>query len=164
MIAGRVCLVGVDDDDAVARIATRMRLTLVEVLGAARGEAMYSLDWLEARVRWHLDRQPEAAAVLGAFVGGDLVGHTLVRIEAGADGVDHGLFSTTYVDPAHRRGGVAGALLDAGEDWMRSRALRRSVTYTDADNAKLIALYRGRGYGLHPEADHFVRLQRPLER
>lgn len=49
----------------------------------------------------------------------DIVGHTIVRVDAMPDGRRYGLVSTTYVDPAQRRSGIADALLERGEAWIR---------------------------------------------
>ena len=151
------------DDGDIAIVARRMRETLVEVLGAARGEAMYDLVWLEQRVRWHLDPAAVTAAVFVADdASGDVLGHTIVRVEAEADG-DVGLFSTTYVDPANRNRAVAARLLEVGESWMRTQGMTLASTYTDPQNAKLINLFQKRGYRLDPVNDEFVRLSRELE-
>lgn len=126
-------------------VARRMRATLVEVEGEAVGTALYTLEWLRDRVRWHLDR-PDAAVLLAVDAAGQIVGHTIVRKEEDADTGPYGLFSTTYVVPEARRAGVADALLRAGEDWMRSRSLPRGATWTSAGNTKLIRLYAKHGY------------------
>ncbi len=154
-------------DDEVVRVATRMRATLMEVLGAERGEAMYELDWLVDRVRFHLDPARCTGAVFVADADGEVVGHTIVRVEdeeaAGVDGgTTVGLFSTTYVAPEGRRRGVADLLLGRGEAWMRDHGLDTAVTYTDPDNEPLIALYRERGYDLAPAGEDFVRLSHSL--
>ncbi|MCA9295319.1 MAG: GNAT family N-acetyltransferase [Phycisphaerales bacterium] len=146
----------------VSHIARNMRETLIEVLGAETGAAMYSLEWLVQRVLWHCDPAKCTGEVLLAVhdeVG--IVGHTIVRIEC-ENGVDVGLFSTTYVPPAWRRQGVASALLAHGESWMLEHQLAEAVTYTDHQNDRLIALYRGFGYALQPMPDNFVRLHRAL--
>jgi GNAT superfamily N-acetyltransferase len=151
------------DDADIALVARRMRETLVEVLGATRGEAMYDLAWLEQRVRWHLDPTEVAGAVFVADdASGQLLGHTIVRVEAEDDG-DVGLFSTTYVDPGHRNRAVAERLLDVGESWMRTYGMTVASTYTDPHNTKLITLFRKRGYRPEPVNDEFVRLSRELE-
>jgi GNAT superfamily N-acetyltransferase len=151
------------DDAGIALVARRMRATLVEVLGAARGEAMYDLEWLEQRVRWHLDPAAVTGAVFVAGDGsGDLLGHTIVRVEAEDDG-DVGLFSTTYVDPGHRNRTVAARLLEVGESWMHAQGMTLACTYTDPQNEKLINLFQKRGYRLEPVNDAFVRLSRGLE-
>ncbi|CAN0477795.1 unnamed protein product, partial [Phaeothamnion confervicola] len=96
--------------DEIDIVAGRMRETLLEVLGYCE----YSLDWLRERVKFHL--QVGAVFVVEAD---RILGHTIVREEDGK-----GLFSTTYVLPESRRLGVADALLDRGEEWMRSRGMR----------------------------------------
>lgn len=147
----------------VALVAARMRATLAEVLGPARGEAMYDLAWLEARVRWHLDPAACTGAVFVAVDGaGAIAGHTIVRREVDGDGRPFGLFSTTYVAPEARHGGAATALLRAGEAWMRARGLAEAVTYTHPGNEKLQRLYAREGYAPAPVDADFVRLARAL--
>lgn len=160
--------------DEIALVARRMRATLVEVLGAERGDAMYDDAWLTARVRFHLDGADGCgAAVFLAVDGSDAVlGHCIVRVvhddaggaESTEDAADarFGLFSTTYVEPSARRRGVADALLTAGEAWMRARGLAEARTFTDASNAPLHALYVRRGYQLTRLDDEWVRLSRQL--
>lgn len=149
----------------LALVAVRMRDTLIEVLGEETGGAMYTLDWLERRVCWHLDPTCCTGEVfLAEAADGHIVGHTIVRVEGEAGVPPHGLFSTTYVAPAARRSGVAAALLMTGEAWMRARGLSEAVTFTDRDNTKLQGLYLARGYTLTPAERDFVRLAKPLAR
>ena len=147
----------------IGLVAQRMGETLVEVLGRTRGERMYTADWLDQRVRWHLD----STEVLGAvFVaedsGGAIVGHTIVRLEDDGQGNDIGLFATTYVTPNARKSGVAIALLDHGERWMCGHGMTEAVTYTDADNEKLQKLFEGRGYVMSVMPNDFVKLTKDL--
>lgn len=150
-------------DAEIAVVADRMRLTLIEVVGAARGGSMYTPEWLRARVRFHLDPNACEGAVFVATQGGMIVGHTIVRVEH-EDGARFGLFSTTYVDPAHRRHGVAEALLDRGEAWLGERRVDALVTDTSQANAKLIALFQKRGYAVVFRSDELgmLRLSRPV--
>jgi len=165
-------------DAEIRLVARRMRDTLVEVLGEARGGAMYSMEWLEARVRWHLDSSASTAAVFVAAksAGGAIVGHTIVRGEATSYGTragsaaassaddSHtmGLFSTIYVMPKARCEGVASALIDRGEEWMRRQGMSVAATLTAADNTKLHRLFAARGYALTSLPDDFVKLSRAL--
>lgn len=149
-------------------VAARMERTLSEVLGA-RGESMYTRAWLVDRVRFHLDPERSTGAVFLAEVpeGSQterIVGHTIVRVEAGEAGPDFGLFSTTFVAPEHRGHGVARALLARGEAWMRERRLELAVTYTDEGNTKLQGLFRSAGYSMRSATDDFVRLAKALGR
>lgn len=149
------------DDAGIALVAQRMRATLEEVLGAERGHAMYSLDWLQQRVRWHLDPEHCTGAVfLATDTAGVVVGHTIVRVETALSST--GLFSSTYVVPAARRGGVAALLLDRGERWMRDHRLTRAATNTAATNGPLISLYQDRGYRIVLAEGEMVRLSRTL--
>jgi GNAT superfamily N-acetyltransferase len=150
-------------EEEIALVARRMRATLAEVVGAARGPEMFTLEWLMERVRWHLE--PSRAAVFLAEHGGAIVGHTIVREQPWRGGPS-GLFSTTYVAPEARRLGVARALLERGEAWMRERGLPSASTWTAAHNVKLIRLYEGRGYAVvetqSEGGDDMVRLGRSL--
>ncbi len=143
------------DRDAVALVATRMRATLQEVLGPDRGAAMYTLDWLEDRVRQHLGRDDRAVLLA---VDDAVVGHTIVRMEPDA----LGLVSTTRVHPDRRRHGVAAALLEAGSAFLVGQGARTLATWTDADNTPLIALYERAGFAVdrRDEEHSMVRLAR----
>lgn len=150
-------------------VAQRMRQTLIEVEGEATGTALYTLDWLRDRVRFHLDpAQCEGWVMLAETPGGEVLGHCIVRVEKDDEGAPFGLFSTTYVVPEARRHGVAVQLLLAGEAWMQARALPRSATWTSATNTKLIGLYEKHGYAIDARHSHattgtnMVRLARRL--
>lgn len=155
-------------DAEVDLVAARMRRTLVEVLGEERGTALHTMDWLRERVRWHLLPGRRAQVFLAEAPDGAVVGHTIVRVEVGEGGVEHGLFSTTYVAPEARGRGAATRLLQRGEQWMRASGVTRAITYTSATNVKLIHLYRKQGYtlrgGLAAEEDGspMVELARAL--
>lgn len=151
-------------DHEVALVADRMRLTLVEVLGEARGSSMYSMDWLRDRVRHHLDPARSTGAVFVADVGGEVVGHTIVRVDADDDGSPIGLFSTTYVAPEARRRGVACALVEAGEGWIRGRSLLVAYTYTSPTNVKLVRLFERFGYSVVDQRGEMIRLAKRWSR
>jgi|APFre7841882630_1041343.scaffolds.fasta_scaffold09007_1 hypothetical protein len=62
----------------LAAFVARLAETIVEVEGQDRGSSIYNMDWLEARVRWHLDGKacrgrvllPECAhKQISAFIG-----------------------------------------------------------------------------------------------
>jgi GNAT superfamily N-acetyltransferase len=154
------------DPDSAAEVdlvAHRMRETLIEVVGTERGQSLATLDWLRARVRWHLDPAACTGAVLLAEDrDGRVVGHTIVRVDAENEDQPVGLFSTTWVAPEVRRRGVADRLLDAGEAWMRGAGMTRGCTWTAHDNHRLIALYNKRGYAIVETTDEMVRLARAL--
>jgi GNAT superfamily N-acetyltransferase len=136
------------DTAAIDLVAERMRATLIEVEGEARGGTMYSMDWLRDRVRWHLDGRA-AEVVVAEDAAGEIVGHTIYRIEsddAALGAAPLGLISTTYVAPAARRHGVAQRLLAHAEDWLRERQVLLSCTWTSETNRPLIALYARNGY------------------
>ena len=92
-----------DDDAEIRLVAERMRKTLIEVLGPDVGTNMYSMDWLERRVRFHLDPSACRGEVFVAEdTEGHVVGHCIVRVETD-DAGPLGLFSTTWVEPEARR-------------------------------------------------------------
>jgi GNAT superfamily N-acetyltransferase len=128
---------------------------LIEVEGEVTGNALYTLDWLRDRVRWHLDPGLSTAAVLLAEgTGGRVLGHTIVRRETDENGNTFGLVSTTYVDPDARRANIGQRLLHAGEQWFRELSLPISATWTSAQNAKLIRLYQKNDYRIVETQTH----------
>lgn len=90
------------------------------------------------------------------------MGHTVVRVDADDAGAPLGLFSTTYVAPATRRGGVASALVRAGEAWLAGRGTTRAVTDTGAHNGPLLRLFQKHGYVVVAAEGEMVRLGRDL--
>jgi GNAT superfamily N-acetyltransferase len=152
-----------DRQDEIELVARRMRETLVEVLGAERGGAMYTHEWLVNRVRWHLDPAQITGEVLVIEdERGVIAGHAIVRIDQDGDGRPIGLLSTIFVDPARRRRGFAGELIRHAEGWMRARGMTIAVTYTDRGNEKLQTLFTARGYSMSPMPEDFVRLAKEL--
>lgn len=158
------------DTAAIDLVAERMRATLIEVEGEDAGGAMYSMDWLRDRVRWHLDGRA-AEVVVAEDTTGRILGHTIYRIESDAGSLSaapFGLISTTYVVPEARRLGVAQRLLTHAEAWFRERHVPLVCTWTSATNTPLIGLYARNGY---VEAERgpnqltqtmMVRLAKPL--
>lgn len=151
--------------EEIALVAARMRATLVEVLGPERGTSMYTLAWLEDRVRWHLDPQHCQGAVLLAEQGDAIVGHTIVRIEADGDHARPlGLFSTIHVVPPARRAHLASALVVEGEAWLLEHDPGRLATHTSTTNTPLIRLFEAHGYQIvleDPELE-MVQLSRAV--
>lgn len=58
----------------------------------------------------------------------------------------HAYVLLLYVDPSHRRRGIATALLNLGEAWARQRSDRQIGLQVYAHNEAAIALYQQRGY------------------
>lgn len=144
-------------------VAGRMRETLVEVLGDARGTALYTMDWLRDRVRWHLDPEKTTARIfLAELAGGHVAGHTIVRVDRDDDGRPIGLFSTTFVEPASRRLAIATSLVRCGEAWLTERGMTVLVTDTSRTNTKLIRLFEKHGYRIVLAVEDMVRLARTL--
>jgi len=145
-------------------IASRMRNTLIDVLGEEVGESMYSLEWLYDRAVSHIDGRLLGAIYI-ARVGPENhnVGHIIVRQEEDEHG-QFGLVTTSYVLPEMRRKGLASALLGAAHNWFLSRKLLRTATDTAENNRPLIELYGRHGYEVifHSKEKQMVRLSREL--
>ena len=158
-IGMRVRELSASDSDSLEWVAGNMRKTLLEVVG----QDLYSMEQLRDRVRFHLDPSRSRGQVfICEAPGGQRAGHTIVRVELDADGGELGLFSTTYVEPEHRRCGVADLLLATGEAWMRRQGMLRAATDTSEANEKLIALYSKHGYGIVLRDSGMIRLARFL--
>ena len=137
-----------ESDAEIALVAQRMQLTLMEVIDEERGKAMYGLEWLIDRVRWHLDARQCTGAVYVAERANDVVGHTIVRVDQDEVSNPMGLFSTTYVAESARRIGIADALIAKGEGWMREQGMRVAATQTAETNTPLIRLYEKHQYSI----------------
>ena len=130
----------------VRLVAQRMRDTLIEIEGVERGTEMYSLGWLEDRLRWHLNPDRTTAQVLVATDDeGVILGHTIYRIES-PEIEPFGLISTTYVLPSARKSGLATKFLVCAHQWFVSHDVTSSCTWTSSSNVPLISLYKKFGY------------------
>ena len=152
----------------IAWVALGMHLTLAEVAGD-KGAATYPIEWTRTRLGEFLDPSKHVAHVFLAVASDDptaIAGHTILRLNEMPDGCRYGLVSTTYVDPAHRRSGIADALLERGVAWIREQGMGEAATWTSAANVKLIRLYEKHGFGISEtgenDGDAMVRLSKPL--
>lgn len=147
----------------IETVATRMRDTLIEVLGEDRGAQMYTLEWLIDRVRFHLDRDRCTGEVfLATNSSGDILGHTIVRLDQEENSNLIGLFSTFYISPNHRQMGIGRAFFSAGEQWFCQHGMALAVTYTHPTNIGLRTLAEKIGYRCDPINEDFVRLSKPI--
>ena len=152
------------DSKELPIIASRMRDTLIDVLGVEIGSSMYSLEWLRDRAVSHLDGRLSGAIYIARFgPENQHVGHIIIRQEEDERG-HYGLVTTAYVLPEMRRKGIADALLDAAHAWFSSQQLLRTATDTGENNHPLIALYARHGYEIifHSQEKQMVRLGREL--
>lgn len=91
----------------------------------------------------------------GAFAGDALVGMASLRVESRLKTHHKGTLIGVYVEPAHRRGGTARALVTAVLDSARAAGLdglRLSVTEGNANAEALYASLGFRRYGVEPRA------------
>jgi ribosomal protein S18 acetylase RimI-like enzyme len=101
-------------------------------------------------VRGLLERDPDALIV--AESGGEIVG-TLV---AGWDGW-RATFYRLAVDPAHRRHGLATALVRAGEERLRALGARRIGAIVESHEPGAMAFWAAAGYELQSSRSRFVK-------
>lgn len=152
-----------ESEAEIQHVARNMRATMIEVLGKAEGEAIYTLEWLEDRVRFHLDPKRSEGEVLLAEADSKILGHTILRVEEDSKWPRLGLFSTLFVEPSWRRQGFAQELVFAGEAWLLARRVDRLATNTGIHNTRLIRLFEKLGYQIAFESGRMVRLERAPE-
>jgi len=87
-----------------------------------------------------------------ALIGMDLVGYICLLERGGASVVS---MTDLVVAGAHRRLGVASALLAAGQDWAASRSHRRMILEMQAKNLPAIRLAQKFGYEFCGYNDHY---------
>jgi ribosomal protein S18 acetylase RimI-like enzyme len=115
-----------------------------------RAEASPSSTESAEDVRGLLERDPDALIVADAD--GAIVG-TLV---AGWDGW-RATFYRLAVDPAHRRHGLATALVRAGEERLRALGARRLNAIVESEEADAMAFWAAAGYELQTARSRFVK-------
>jgi ribosomal protein S18 acetylase RimI-like enzyme len=115
-----------------------------------RAEASPSSTESAADVRGLLARDPEA--LLLAEADGEVVGSLIV----GWDGW-RGTFYRLAVDPAHRRRGLATALVRAGEERLRSLGAHRLNAIVESEEADAMAFWAAAGYEPQAARSRFVK-------
>jgi GNAT superfamily N-acetyltransferase len=147
----------------VELVASRMRQTLVEVLGEEVGGNMYTMDWLIQRVLWHLDpNQCVGQVFLSEDSEGTITGHTIVRIQPDETGKKIGLFSTFFVEPGSRNQAVATSFVAHGEKWMLDHGMITAMTYTAESNDRLKSLLISLGYQAVAAPNQMIALSKSL--
>ncbi|GAB4453730.1 MAG: GNAT family N-acetyltransferase [Anaerolineales bacterium] len=102
---------------------------------------------------------PEQAVFL-AEENGALIGFAEVSLRKYADGCDSspvGYLEGWYVAPEHRRSGIGGALVRAGEDWARERGCREMASDTWLENEISILAHLQLGYIEAERLVHFTK-------
>jgi ribosomal protein S18 acetylase RimI-like enzyme len=152
-----------DSKKEVSLVASRMRQTLIEVLGEEKGTSLYSMDWLLERVKWHLDPVRTTAKIFLAETPSlEIIGHAIVRIEKDDEGNSYGYFSTIFIEPGSRNRGIANTLLLHVEDWLREMKLPKVIYNTAENHSKLIRLFERNGYQITDRALEMVQLTKSL--
>lgn len=88
----------------------------------------------------------EAHVTVARTGDGRLVGFNSLFVTKDYDGTPLGKIVILYVDADHRRTGVARALKDEGEAWLRGRGVTRVVTEIDARNERMLEINRRAGF------------------
>ena len=96
-------------------------------------------------------RDPEAL-LLAESTEGEVVGSLVV----GWDGW-RGAFYRLAVDPAHRRHGLATALVRAGEERLRALGTRRLGVIVESHETGAMAFWAAAGYELQTSRSRFVK-------
>jgi ribosomal protein S18 acetylase RimI-like enzyme len=115
-----------------------------------RAEASPSPTESTADLLGLLERDPEAL-LLGAS-GGEIVGSLIV----GWDGW-RGTFYRLAVDPAHRRRGLATALVQAGEERLGALGAHRLGAIVETEEPDAMGFWSAAGYELQAARSRFVK-------
>ncbi len=147
-------------ENEINLIAERMQQTLVEVLGSEKGEAMYSMDWLRERVRWHLDqRLTDGKVFLIENENYDILGHAIARVDFGSS---FGYFSTIFIEPNSRKKGLAKLLMNHVEAWFKDKQMPRIIYNTGTHHIAIINLFESHGYKISLEESEMVQLSKNI--
>lgn len=90
---------------------------------------------------WWVETKTDPAKTVGCLWLGDAIDQQA--------GDRHGYVLALYVDPDHRRQGIATALLHHAQTWAKARGDRQVGLQVFADNPAAIALYQKLGYQTH---------------
>ncbi len=115
-----------------------------------RAEASPSPTETAEDVRGLLERDPEALLLAEAE------GEVVCSLIAGWDGW-RGTFYRLAVDPAHRRRGLATALVRVGEERLRALGARRLNAIVESEEADAMAFWASAGYELQAARSRFVK-------
>lgn len=113
-------------------------------------EAAHTLEDMRRRIR-----ATGHEVVFGAFLGDALVGVTGLRRFVPVQAAHKAVLWGVFVDPAHRRGGVARRLLDAAIGHARSARVLQIQLCVNTENPRAQALYRSVGFevfGVEPRS------------
>ena len=77
---------------------------------------------------------------------GRVVGHSMISRKVTPEGRRYGYFFSRYVEPAHRRRGIASALMAVAMDWFRGYDWEFLLAHTHAGNHPLRALFERHGF------------------
>jgi ribosomal protein S18 acetylase RimI-like enzyme len=132
------------EDDAAAFKALRLKATLdapTALWPTYDEEAVRTLEDTRNRIR-ATDHQ----IVFGAFAGDELAGIAGLRREVLAQVAHKAVLWGVFVDPAHRRAGLASRLLEVAIAHARAAQVLQIQLCVNAENPRAQALYRNAGF------------------
>lgn len=148
-------------EEEIALVADQMQKTLIDVMGAEKGEHYYSKEWLLERVQYHINLKDNASIFL-AIEDGNIAGQAIVRTE-NDNSVEYGFFSTIYVNPDYREKGVATDLTNEVIEWCAKKDLPYVIYNTASDNKKMTDLLVKFGFQLFLKDGGMVQLKREIK-
>lgn len=132
------------DEDAAAFKALRLKAIQdapTAIWPTHAEESSRTLEETSNRIR-----ATEHQIVFGAFAGPELVGIAGLRRDPLAQVAHKAVLWGVFVDPAHRRGGIAGRLLHAAIAHARAAQVLQIHLCVNAENSRAQALYRNAGF------------------
>jgi ribosomal protein S18 acetylase RimI-like enzyme len=136
--------------DAQARRARRGELaTVLRLASAFYVEDGFATPAAELRHNLRVLFDSDDARVAVAESRENIVGFAITTLHFGLEQGRSAELEDLYVEPAHRRRGIAGALIDDSAAWARSRGCRAHelvVAPNGQDVGHLLAFYGRRGF------------------
>lgn len=92
---------------------------------------------------WMLEKRDSLKCLL-ATANENFVGLHLLRIDA--PGAEHCFIQSLWIEEAFRGQGLGSRLKLVGEDWAKSKDVKKMVTHVFLDNPKMIAINEAKGF------------------
>jgi ribosomal protein S18 acetylase RimI-like enzyme len=112
---------------------------------ARRYLANFTFDQMRAMIHGDFPK-PDRRFLVAVGADGAIVGHIILTRKVDPEGRAHGYLFSCYVLPAHRRGGIAEALIADAEEWYRAAGLPYVAAHTHQHNVAILGLLDKRRY------------------
>jgi GNAT superfamily N-acetyltransferase len=131
----------------------------VPAIASLNGELGYPTTPEEMRPRVEaILALPDEHALLVAIVDSDVAGWIQVSLVATIESGTFAEIRGLVVSGTHRSLGIGARLVDAAEEWARSRGMTRIRVRSNVVRVRTHAFYEGLGYGLKKEQKVFDKL------